>query len=74
MVEALYGWDIEMDSYGKEIINIERKFNRKAGFTDLHDRLPEFFSTDPLPTLTQDTVFNVPYDEIDDMLKTRYEK
>lgn len=64
MVNALFGWNINMEDYGKEIIKTERGFNKAAGFTSLHDRLPEFLSKEPLPP--HNTVFDVPYNEIDE--------
>jgi aldehyde:ferredoxin oxidoreductase len=64
MVNALFGWNITLENYGKEIIKTERSFNKAAGFTSLHDRLPEFLSKEPLPP--HNTVFDVPYNGIDD--------
>lgn len=64
MVNALFGWKITIEDYGKAIIKTERSFNKAAGFTSLHDRLPEFLSKEPLPP--HNTVFDVPYNEIDD--------
>ncbi len=64
MVNALFGWNITIENYGKEIIKTERSFNKAAGFTSLHDRLPEFLSKEPLPP--HNTVFDVPYNGIDD--------
>jgi aldehyde:ferredoxin oxidoreductase len=34
---------------GKEIIDLERDFNRRAGFTPADDRLPEFMTYEKLP-------------------------
>jgi aldehyde:ferredoxin oxidoreductase len=64
MVNALFGWNITIEDYGKEIIKTERSFNKAVGFTSLHDRLPEFLSKEPLPP--HNTVFDVPYNGIDD--------
>jgi aldehyde:ferredoxin oxidoreductase len=64
MVNALFGWNITIENYGKEIIKTERSFNKAAGFTSLHDRLPEFLSKEPLPP--HNTVFDVPYNRIDE--------
>lgn len=36
-------------SVGKEIIDLELDFNRRAGLTPKDDRLPEMFYTEPLP-------------------------
>lgn len=45
-------------AYGKDILRKERAFNEAAGFGKLHDRLPEFMKTEPLPPHNQ--VFDVP--------------
>lgn len=34
---------------GIRVLQAEREFNKKAGFTNLDDRLPEFFYKEPLP-------------------------
>ena len=34
---------------GEEILKLELDFNRRAGFTKVDDRLPEFMSREPLP-------------------------
>ena len=34
---------------GIRILKAERSFNRNAGFTNMDDRLPEMFYTEPLP-------------------------
>ena len=44
---ALTGDDVV--GLGKYILKTERAFNTAAGFTATDDRLPEFFSTEPLP-------------------------
>jgi len=41
---ALTGDDVT--NLGKHILKVERQFNIDAGFTNKHDRLPEFFSTE----------------------------
>jgi len=48
---------------GKEILDLERDFNRKAGFTALDDRLPEFMRSEPLPP--HNTVWDVADRELD---------
>ncbi len=48
---------------GKEVLDLERDFNRKAGFTALDDRLPEFMKSEPLPP--HDTVWDIADSEID---------
>ena len=48
---------------GKQIIDVELDFNKKAGFTALDDRLPEFIMEEKLPPHNE--VFNVSDDELD---------
>ncbi len=65
-LRARYGWDVPDDIFfrlGKETLRLERAFNRAAGFTPAHDRLPEWMREEPLPP-TQ-AVFDVPESELD---------
>jgi aldehyde:ferredoxin oxidoreductase len=48
---------------GKSIIDTELEFNKKAGFTAIHDRLPEFILEEKLPP--HNTVFDVTDDDLD---------
>ncbi|MFX0081723.1 MAG: aldehyde ferredoxin oxidoreductase family protein [Candidatus Hodarchaeota archaeon] len=48
---------------GKQIIDTEIEFNKKAGFTSVDDRLPEFFLEEELAPSGE--VFNVSDDELD---------
>jgi aldehyde:ferredoxin oxidoreductase len=48
---------------GKEILDLELDFNRRAGFTRLDDRLPEFMTYEKLPP--HDTVWDIADAEID---------
>ena len=48
---------------GKEIIQMERGFNKAAGFTPAHDRLPAFMAREPLPP--HNTVWDIPDAELD---------
>ncbi|WP_207893650.1 aldehyde ferredoxin oxidoreductase family protein [Tepidibacillus fermentans] len=48
---------------GKETLRIEHEFNRMAGFTKAHDRLPEYFYHE-INEASQ-TVFDVPQDEVE---------
>jgi aldehyde:ferredoxin oxidoreductase len=48
---------------GQSIIDAEIEFNKKAGFTSVHDRLPEFFMEEKLPP--HNTVFDVSDDDLD---------
>ena len=50
MVNAKYGLSMNADdvtALGQRILNMERDFNRRAGFTSADDRLPEFFYKEP---------------------------
>jgi aldehyde:ferredoxin oxidoreductase len=48
---------------GGDILKKERTFNEAAGFTKMHDRLPEFMKYEPLPPHNQ--VFDVPDSALD---------
>ncbi|BCG48025.1 Tungsten-containing aldehyde:ferredoxin oxidoreductase [Citrifermentans bremense] len=43
---ALTGDDVT--NLGKHVLKLERKFNQEAGLTNVHDRLPDFFKTEPV--------------------------
>ncbi len=51
---------------GKEVIDMERKFNRAAGFTKADDRLPEFMTYEPLPP--HNAVWDITDEELDSIL------
>lgn len=48
---------------GKAVLTMEREFNAAAGFTKEHDRLPSYFSREPLKP--HGVVFDVPAEELD---------
>jgi aldehyde:ferredoxin oxidoreductase len=51
-MNARFGTSLGPDSVpalGVKVIQAEREFNRKAGFTSKDDRLPQFFYKEPLP-------------------------
>jgi aldehyde:ferredoxin oxidoreductase len=51
LLNSFYGLNLTGDSVialGKTVLSNERDFNARAGFTKEHDRLPRFFSTDPV--------------------------
>ncbi len=58
---ALTGEDVV--NLGKYILKTERAFNQAAGFTNLDDRLPEFFYKEALPP--HNLVFDFTGEEID---------
>jgi aldehyde:ferredoxin oxidoreductase len=52
MINARFGISLTADdvtNLGMSILKTEHAFNVAAGFTNLDDRLPEFFETDPIP-------------------------
>jgi aldehyde:ferredoxin oxidoreductase len=49
--------------WGSEILKVERDFNKRAGFTALDDRMPEFMKYEKLPPLNE--VWNVSDEELD---------
>jgi len=59
-INAQYGTQLTMDDVtemGKQILKTERGFNRRAGFAEEHNRLPEFFAIEELPP--HNTVFDL---------------
>jgi aldehyde:ferredoxin oxidoreductase len=48
---------------GKRILSVERDFNKRAGFTNHHDRLPRYFSIEPVAP--HNLTFMVPDEELD---------
>lgn len=65
-VNGVLGTDLTVDDVseiGKQVLETEREFNKKAGFTKEDDRLPEFMKEEKLPPHNQ--VFDVPDEEID---------
>jgi aldehyde:ferredoxin oxidoreductase len=66
LLNARYGWEVKRDILtvlGRQTIDLEREFNRRAGFTKHDDRLPEWMAKEPLPP--HDAVFDVPEEELD---------
>ncbi|KKM10017.1 hypothetical protein SY88_15285 [Clostridiales bacterium PH28_bin88] len=52
LINAVYGTNYNAEwlkENGKKVIKTEREFNRRAGFTKTHDRLPEFMLEEKLP-------------------------
>jgi aldehyde:ferredoxin oxidoreductase len=51
-INAAHGTNLTKDFFealGQETLRLEWEFNKRAGFTDKDDELPEFFYTEPLP-------------------------
>lgn len=70
MIETINGFlgtEIDLTKYGTDILKKELEFNKRAGFTEKDDRLPEFFYKDPLPP--HNVVFDVSNEELDKVHK-----
>ncbi len=66
LINARFGIALTADdvtNLGKYILKTEREFNLKAGFTNLDDRLPEFFYTEAVAP--HNVVFDFSGEEID---------
>ncbi len=51
MINSFYGINLTADGVtelGKKVLMMERDFNARAGFTAAQDRLPRFFTTEPV--------------------------
>lgn len=68
MINAQYGLSLTADdvtALGKSILKVERAFNAAAGFTNAHDRLPEFFEYEPCAP--HNAVWDFAPEEIDEV-------
>ncbi len=66
LLKARYGRDVPPDILqvlGRETLALEREFNKRAGFTPAHDRLPEWMTREQLPP--HNSVFDVSEDDLD---------
>ena len=66
LIRGRWGWSYGADplrEMGRTSLKMEREFNLKAGFSHVHDDLPEFLREEPLPP--HNTVFDVPKEEMD---------
>ena len=69
MINAALGLSLGQDdifAQGRRTLQTEWEFNKKAGFTFAHDRLPEFMATEPLQS--QGTVFDVSTQDLDSVM------
>jgi len=69
MLNAFYGLNLVADdvtALGKEILKKERAFNLKAGLSSEHDRLPDYFKTQPV--MPHDVKFDVPDEDLDKVI------
>ena len=68
MINARYGLSLTADdvtALGKSVLKVERAFNAAAGFSNAHDRLPEFFEYEPCPP--HNAVWDFTPEEIDEV-------
>ncbi len=66
LLKGRYGWEVPDDilqRLGEETLQLERSFNRAAGFSAADDRLPEWMTTEPLPP--HNRVFDVNAEDLD---------
>jgi aldehyde:ferredoxin oxidoreductase len=66
LLNARYGWQVGPDilqTLGRETLALEREFNKRAGFTALDDRLPEWMTQEQLPP--HNSVFDVAEADLD---------
>jgi aldehyde:ferredoxin oxidoreductase len=65
LLNSRFGWTWKVEDLVQaedEVLQMEREFNRRAGFTPAHDRLPEIFTAEPLPP--HNAVFDVTTEEL----------
>ncbi len=68
LLNARYNWSINSDILqvlGRETLSMEREFNKRAGFTPAHDRIPEWMTREPLAP--NNSVFDVSNDDLDNL-------
>ncbi|MCX7781860.1 MAG: aldehyde ferredoxin oxidoreductase [Negativicutes bacterium] len=68
MINALHGWQLTENDFatiGRENIRLEQEFNRGAGFTAAHDRLPEHFYEEVNPAVN--AVFDINDEDLKEM-------
>ena len=69
MINAQYGLNLtsdDVDELGKSVLRVERDFNKRAGFTNAHDRLPEFMEYEPI--MPHNVVWDFTPEEIDEVM------
>jgi aldehyde:ferredoxin oxidoreductase len=55
-INAAHGTSLTKDFFealGRDALRLEWEFNKRAGFTEKDDELPEFFYREPLPPTNQ---------------------
>jgi aldehyde:ferredoxin oxidoreductase len=68
LLNSFYGLNLTGDdvtALGQQILSTEREFNKKAGFTAEHDRLPAYFQNEQLAP--HNVTFSVTDEELDEV-------
>ncbi|MDM8516880.1 aldehyde ferredoxin oxidoreductase C-terminal domain-containing protein, partial [Desulfobacterales bacterium HSG16] len=66
LINAMYGLSMtgdDVNELGKNVLTTERDFNKKAGLTKEHDRLPRYFNRDKIAP--HDVTFDITDDKLD---------
>lgn len=69
LINAFHGLSLSSDdvtALGKAVLANEKDFNRRAGFTEIHDRLPMYFQREALEPLH--VTFDIPDKELDSVI------
>jgi aldehyde:ferredoxin oxidoreductase len=65
MLNAANGTQLEptyLPELGRQVLDLEQRFNYQADLSEATDHLPEFFAREPLPLY--DTLFEVPEEDL----------
>ncbi len=69
LLNARFGWDLtvkDLEQMTRDTLNLEKEFNRNAGFTKAHDRLPEHFYEEENPATG--TVFDLTEEDLSELV------
>jgi aldehyde:ferredoxin oxidoreductase len=70
MVNAKFGLSLtgdDVNALGQKVLDVEIDFNRRAGFNEADDRVPDFFKREKLPP--HGVIFDVSDEDLDNTLK-----
>ena len=68
LINARFGWNLtvqDLNDMARNNLYAEREFNRRAGFTAAHDRLPEHFYYEVNPSTG--SVFDITPEDLQEM-------
>ena len=71
MLNGIYGWGWtkeDLDQFNRDVLRNELEFNRRAGFTAVDYRIPEYMCEEPLAP--HNAVFDVPEADLDSVFET----